>query len=253
VKDVQSFLGFANFYHWFITSYSNIVHPLIHLTKKDETFSWSNDAQRAFESLKSTFISAPVLHHFDPELHIILETNASDYAITAILSQVDENNEIRTVTFRSRSMQHAKLNYNIHDKELLAVFDAFCAWCAYLEGTMHTISVVTDHKNLEYFMSTKLLTCWQVRWSEYLSLFNYLITYQPGWLGGKPNALMWHPNVYPPKWNKVYAVTNPQNLQTIIHDANPLTLDSTLSTYLHTTGTLDKHLVDSDAMLALIW
>jgi RNase H-like domain found in reverse transcriptase len=158
VKDVQSFLGFTNFYCRFITSYSNIAHPLIHLTKKDKTFSWSDNAQHTFENLKSTFISAPVLCHFNPELRIILETNVSNYAIAAILSQVDENNEIHPVTFHSHFMQHAELNYDIHDKELLTVFDAFCAWRAYLKGTAHTISVITDHKNLEYFTSTKLLT-----------------------------------------------------------------------------------------------
>jgi Reverse transcriptase (RNA-dependent DNA polymerase)/RNase H-like domain found in reverse transcriptase len=159
VKDVQLFLGFANFYHRFIASYSNIAHPLICLTKKDETFSWSDNTQHAFENLKSTFISVPVLCHFDPKLPIILETDASDYAIAAILSQVNENNEIHPVAFHSCSIQHTELNYDIHDKELLAVFDAFCAWHAYLEGAAHTISVVTDHKNLEYFTSTKLLTC----------------------------------------------------------------------------------------------
>jgi RNase H-like domain found in reverse transcriptase/Reverse transcriptase (RNA-dependent DNA polymerase) len=158
VKDVQSFLGFANFYCRFITNYSNLAHPLIHLTKKDETFSWSEDTQCAFVSLKSAFISAPILHHFNPELCIILETDASDYAIATILSQVDENNKIHPVTFRSHSMQHTELNYDIHDKELLTVFDAFCAWSAYLKGTAHTILVITDHKNLEYFTSTKLLT-----------------------------------------------------------------------------------------------
>jgi RNase H-like domain found in reverse transcriptase len=158
VKDIQSFLGFANFYHQFIMNYSNIAHPLIQYTKKDETFSWSDDAQHAFESLKSTFVLVPILRHFNPELRIILETDASDYAITAILSQVNENNEIRPVAFHLCSMQHAELNYNIHDKELLTVFNTFCAWCTYLEGTVHTILVITDHKNLEYFTSTKLLT-----------------------------------------------------------------------------------------------
>jgi RNase H-like domain found in reverse transcriptase len=180
VKDVQSFLGFVNFYHQFIASYSNLMHPLIHLMKKDETFSWSDNTQCAFASLKSAFILVPVLHHFDPKLHIILETNASDYTIAAILSQVDENNEIHPVTFCSHSMQHTELNYDIHDKELLAVFDAFCTWHTYLEGTAHTISVITDHKNLEYFTSTKLLTHRQAQWSKYLSSFDYLITYQPG-------------------------------------------------------------------------
>jgi RNase H-like domain found in reverse transcriptase len=126
--------------------------------KKDETFSWSDDAQYAFASLKSAFVSVPILHHFDPELCIILETNASDHAIAAILSQVNENNEICPVAFRSCSMQHTELNYDIHNKELLAVFNAFCTWHAYLKGTTHTILVIMDHKKLEYFTSTKLLT-----------------------------------------------------------------------------------------------
>jgi RNase H-like domain found in reverse transcriptase len=145
--------------------------------KKDETFSWSDNAYCAFESLKSAFILVPVLHHFDPKLRIILETEASDYAITAILSQVDENNEICPVTFCLCSMQHAELNYDIHDKELLVVFNTFCTWHAYLEGAAHTILVIMDHKNLEYFTSTKFLTRRQAQWSEYLSSFNYLITY----------------------------------------------------------------------------
>jgi RNase H-like domain found in reverse transcriptase/Reverse transcriptase (RNA-dependent DNA polymerase) len=177
VRDVQSFLGFANFYRQFIASYSNLVHPLIRLTRKDETFSWSDEAQCSFKNIKGTFISAPILRHFGPELRIILETDASDYAIAAILSQVNKNNEIRPVAFRSCSMHHTELNYDIHDKELLVVFDAFCTWHAYLEGATHTVSVIMDHKNLEYFTSSKLLTRRQARWSEYLSSFNYLITY----------------------------------------------------------------------------
>jgi RNase H-like domain found in reverse transcriptase len=97
--------------------------------------------------------------------------------IAAILSQVDENNKIQPVTFCLHSMHHTELNYDIHDKELLTVFDAFCTWCTYLEGAVHTISVIMDHKNLEYFTSSKLLTHRQAQWSEYLSSFNYLITY----------------------------------------------------------------------------
>jgi RNase H-like domain found in reverse transcriptase len=101
VKDIQSFLGFMNFYCQFIMSYSDLMHPLIHLMKKHETFSWSNKAQHTFESIKSAFMLAPILHHFDPNLHIILETDVSDYAIAATLSQVDMNNEIHPVTFCS--------------------------------------------------------------------------------------------------------------------------------------------------------
>jgi RNase H-like domain found in reverse transcriptase len=126
--------------------------------KKDETFIWSDKAQHTFENIKNAFVSTPVLHHFNPELCIILETDVSDYAIAAIILQIDDNNEIHPVAFCSQSMHNAKLNYEIHNKELLEVFNAFCTWHMYLEGAAHTILVITDHKNLEYFTSTKLLT-----------------------------------------------------------------------------------------------
>ena len=86
-------------------------------------------------------------------------------------------------------MQPAKLNYKIYDKELLAIFEAFRQWHNYLEGSAHVILVLSDHKNLKYFAMTKQLTHHQVRWSEYLSGFNYLICYCVGWLGTKPNVL----------------------------------------------------------------
>src|ERR1700676_5607388 len=98
-----------------------------------------------------------------------------------------------------------------------------------ISNAAHTVSIITDHKNLEYFTSTKLLTRRQARWSEYLSLFDYLIIYRPGRLGGKPDALTQRPDVYPPERNKAYAAANPQNLQTIIHDAKPLKSDIALS------------------------
>jgi len=87
-------------------------------------------------------------------------------------------------------MQPAELNYEIYDKERLAIFEAFRQWRNYLEGSTHIVLVLSDHKNLEYFATTKLLTRHQVCWSEYLSGFNYLIHYQAGWLGTKPDALI---------------------------------------------------------------
>src|SRR5260370_5561969 len=87
-------------------------------------------------------------------------------------------------------------NYNTHDKELLAVFIAFKRWCNYLEGSTHPVDTVTDHKNLEYFTTTKKLTQCQVRWSEFLSQFNLKIWFRPGWLGAKPDALTCQWDVY---------------------------------------------------------
>jgi RNase H-like domain found in reverse transcriptase len=84
----------------------------------------------------------------------VIKTDASDYALAAILSQVESNREIHLVTYLSRTFLDAELNYDTHDKELMAVYEAFKAWQHYLEGTEVPIDVVTDHKNLEYFCTT---------------------------------------------------------------------------------------------------
>src|SRR5260221_1267775 len=93
-------------------------------------------------------------------------------------------------------LQSAEWNYDTHDKELLAIHKAFKSWCHYLEGSAKTIDMVTDHKNLEYFTTTKKLTRRQARWSEFLSQFNLSIRFRPGRLGAKPNALTRRPDIY---------------------------------------------------------
>jgi len=98
-----------------------------------------------------------------------VETDASDYALTAILFIFNEDNEVHLVVFHSHTFTVAELNYNTHNKELLAIFEAFKIWWHYLEGPAYSIDIVTDHKNLEYFSITKVLIWRQVRWSEYLS------------------------------------------------------------------------------------
>ena len=106
-----------------------------------------------------------------------------------------------------------ELNYDTHDKELLAIFEAFRVWQHYLEGSGIPINVVTDHKNLEYFSTTKVLTCRQARWSEYLAQFNLIIRFRPGRLGTKPDSLTRHWDVYPKGENSDYATVNPSNLR----------------------------------------
>jgi len=108
-----------------------------------------------------------------------VETDASDYALAAILSIVTKDNEVHPVAFHSRTFSAPELNYDVHDKELLAIFEAFKIWRHYLEGSASPIDVVTDYKNLEYFSTTKVLTCRQARWSEYLSQFNLVIRFRP--------------------------------------------------------------------------
>ncbi|KAJ8456455.1 hypothetical protein ONZ45_g18712 [Pleurotus djamor] len=215
VKEVQSFLGFANFYRRFIENYSDIVVPLTRLTRKNVAWVFSEDCRRAFKALKLAFTTAPILSHWIPDCPIVVETDASDYALGAIISIYAPDGEIHPVAFHSRTFSGAELNYDVHDKELLAIFEAFTVWRHYLEGAPTTIDVVTDHKNLEYFSTSKVLTRRQVRWSEYLSQFNLCIRYRPGKLGEKPDALTRRHDVYARAGNERYAQVNPQNFRPI--------------------------------------
>ena len=215
VKDVQSFLGFANFYRRFIDNYAKIVIPLTRLTRKSIPFQFSDQAREAFNNLKKAFTSAPILSHWIPEAPIIVETDASDYAVAAILSNVNSDQEVHPVAFYSRSLSTAELNYDTHDKELLAIFSAFKVWRHYLEGPPAPVDVVTDHKNLEYFSTTRMLTRRQARWSEYLSQFNFIIRFRPGKLGAKPDALTRRWDVYPKEGDSDYASVNPQNFRPV--------------------------------------
>lgn len=125
VKEVQSFLGFANFYRRFIKGYSRIATPLTELTKKDKGFQWNEAAGKAFQELKDAFAKEPILATFNPEERIVVETDASDYAIGACISQPDGQGVLHPIAFYSRKMTPAELNYEIHDKELLAIVMCF--------------------------------------------------------------------------------------------------------------------------------
>src|ERR1700730_10527803 len=183
------------------------------LTRKNIPWLWSDDCQSAFDSLKSAFSSAPILSHFIPGAPLIVETDALDYAVAAILSTVAADGEVHPIAFHSHTLGISELNYDTHDKELLAIFEAFTAWRHYLEGSETPVDVVTDHKNLEYFSTVRLLTRHQARWSEFLSQINFVIQFCPGWLRMKPNALTRHWDVYPKEGDSDYARVNPQNLQ----------------------------------------
>src|SRR5258708_3850908 len=145
--------------------------------------------------LKAAFASAPVLCHWTLDLPMMVEMDASDFAIVGILSVTTPDNEIHPVAFFSHLLQSVECNYNTHDKELLAIFKAFKSWRHFLEGVAATIDTVMDHKNLEYFTTKKLTHC-QARWSEFLLQFNLRIHFQPGRLGSKPDALTCRWDVY---------------------------------------------------------
>ena len=193
----------------------DIVIPLTYLTQKDISWKFDFSCQDTFNSLKKAFTSTPILTHWIPDTQLIVETDVSDYALTAILSIVNEDNEVHSVAFHSHTFTAAELNYDTHNKELLTIFEAFKIWRHYLEGPVYPIDVVTDHKNLEYFSTTKILTQRQAWWSKYLSQFNLVIRFRPGHLGTKPDALTRWWDIYPKGGNTGYATVNPHNFKPI--------------------------------------
>lgn len=217
VKDVQSFLGFTNLYCHFIYNYSDIVVPMTWLTQKGVLWLWTVACQDAFDKLKHAFTHMPILAHWEPNWLFIVETDTSDYALAAILSIQLEDGEIHPIAFLSWTFQAMELNYDTHDKELLAIFEAFKAWWHfYLAGSGDPVNVVMDHKNLEYFSITKILTCRQVHWLEYLHTFNMVIQFCSRKLGEKPDSITRQWDVYPKEGDSDYAQVNPQNFRPIV-------------------------------------
>src|SRR5260221_5213027 len=137
-----------------------------------------------------------------------VETDASDHTIAGILSVTTQDNEIRPIAFFSHSLQGAEKNYNTHNKELLVMFEVFKNWCHFLEGSGEVINTVTNHKNLEYFMTLKKLSCWQARWAEFLAQFNMRVHFRPGRLGSKPDALTHRWDLYMDRDGQEPAATN---------------------------------------------
>jgi hypothetical protein len=159
VKDIQSFLGFANFYRRFIDHYSTIAHLLTELTKKDVPFVFSDAACAAFNGLKNTLTSKPVLQHYGPSRPCTVTTDTSDFGVAAVMQQPNDTGELQPVAFFLRKLTPAEINYKVYNKELLAVVEAFRNMRAWVLGTAQPVSVISNHKNLEYFMTSCVLNC----------------------------------------------------------------------------------------------
>ena len=189
VKDIQRFIGFANFYRQFIKNFSKFCVPLNTLFCKSTTWKWDNEQDQAFKQLKQAFVTAPVLAMFDYTWKTVLETDASDWASGGILSQYNNNGTLQPVAYFSSKHSAQECNYEIYDKELLVIIKALEEWRPELLGVQELVELITDHKNLEYFMTTKALNQRQVRWSKFLSQFNFQIVYHPGSQAVRPDAL----------------------------------------------------------------
>src|SRR5215813_8420998 len=189
-KEVQSFVGFINFYRRFIKDFSHHARPLFDLTKKDVTWHWGEAEQDSFLKLKELITSAPVLIFPEDLQPFRVEADSSDFATGAVLSQfVEEDDKWHPISFLSKSLSPVERNYDIHDKEMLAIIRSLDEWRHLLEGAHCKFEIWTDHKNLEYFCTAKKLNRRQSRWSLFLSRFDYALHHRPGRSMGKPDAL----------------------------------------------------------------
>ncbi|MBW0528480.1 hypothetical protein O181_068195 [Austropuccinia psidii MF-1] len=196
------------------SNYSKKISSLTSLLKKDSHFPLNEEALRQFHQLKEACTIAPILPHFDPSLTTIVKTNASDYDLGAVLSQISDSGK-HPIAFDSRKLLPAELNYQILDKELLGIVWALKRWRACLISLSSSFEVLTDHSSLQYFISSKILTCSQARWAEFPSGFHFSMTYRPGRLATIPDALSSWDNVYPGR-GEDFISKNPMNYQKII-------------------------------------
>ena len=180
VKEVQKFLGLANYYRRFIKNFAKVAVLLHVLVRKEQKWKWEEEQEEAFRRLKKAFTTEPVLAILDIDREMRVEVDTSDYATGGILLTKCEDGKWRPVAFISKSLNTTERNYEIHDKEMLAVIRCLEVWRHYLEEAKLEFKIWTDHKNLQYFMTSQKLNHRQARWALYLSQFNFTLKHVLG-------------------------------------------------------------------------
>jgi len=163
VKDVRKFLGLTNYYRRFIKNFAQVARPMNVLMRKDIKWQWEEEQQKAFDELKRVFTTRPVLAAPDLDKEFRVEADASNYTTSRVLSMKGSDELWRPVAFISKSLSDTERNYEIHNKEMLAVVRCLKAWRHFLKGATMKFEIWTDHKNLEYFMKAQKLNRRQAR------------------------------------------------------------------------------------------
>jgi hypothetical protein len=177
VRDVRAFLGTAGYYRKFIRDFSAISAPLSELTKDSVKFEWATPHEEAFRRLKVAIAQGPVLILPDPKLPYVVHTDASGFAVGAVLQQ-DQGKGLQPIAFLSKKMIDAETRYPVHEQELLAIIQAVTAWRHYLHGSKFVVR--TDHKSLQFFQTQPMLSGRQARWKDVLANFDFDIEYVEG-------------------------------------------------------------------------
>ncbi|XP_076851923.1 heat shock 70 kDa protein 12B [Brachyhypopomus gauderio] len=191
VRQVRSFLGLASYYRRFVKGFADIAAPLHHLTRGGGTrFSWPDDAECAFRTLKQRLCSAPVLAYPSPTERFIVDTDASDHGLGAVLSQVQEGSE-RAIAYFSRRLDKAEKNYCVTRRELLAVVEGLWHFRPYVYGVPFLLR--TDHASLQWLLNFREPEGQLARWLARLQEFNFVVEHRPGRIHGNADALSRRP------------------------------------------------------------
>jgi hypothetical protein len=201
VKGVRAFLGLTGYYRIFIEKYSKIAKPLTTLLKKDIPFEWNNDCNQAYTLLKEKLIAGPVLINPDFSKEFILSTDASNYALGAVLGQLDDKGIEHPIRFWSQTLSKTEQNYGITQKEALAIVRAVTHFKVYLMGKHFT--VLTDHSAAKAYLSNTDPSPQQFRWMTLLSAYDFTIVYRPGNTNGNADFMSRIPDVTATERTKV--------------------------------------------------
>ena len=180
VKEIFSFHDFINFYRHFIENFNLKILFLIRLTNKNVFFIWINKEQKVFDDFKQVFVAESILTHYNLEQKFQVQINVFDEMIDDVLFQRNIVEIWQFVAYFFKKMIFAKCNYEIYNKKFLIVIKVFEKWRPELKESKFFVKVITDHKNLEYFMFNKLFNRRQTRWSKFLFRFNFKIIYRFG-------------------------------------------------------------------------
>ena len=186
VKEVRSFLGICSYYRRFIYRFSDVAKPLHRLTEKGQAFVWTDECKMAFDTLKQKLTEAPILAHPDFEKEFILDTDASDVAIAAVLSQKIDGKE-HVIAYASKTLSKCERRYCVTRKELLAVVNYVKHFRHYLYGKRFTLR--TDHGSLRWIMNFKNPEGQVARWLEIFSAYDMKIEHRAGRLHGNADGL----------------------------------------------------------------
>ena len=193
MKEVRSVLGVLGYQCPFIPHYADIARPLTALTKKNTPFVWTTECRTALNTLISTVTEGPTLAQPDMSRPFFLQVDASAYATRAILSQQDDRGKHRAIGFLSKTFNEAERNYNIHDRELLAVFRGLAHWQHLLLSSPHVTTVLMDHKNLEYYKEPHHINRRVARYVQRMQDYNFVIKHILG-ESNKSDALSRRPD-----------------------------------------------------------